>query len=44
LDAHDRVFHLGGEGDKPVAGDWNGDGADEGAVYRDAPAPEESAE
>jgi hypothetical protein len=41
LDATDRVFELGGEGDQPVTGDWDGDGADEGAVYRDAPAVEE---
>jgi hypothetical protein len=41
LDAHDKVFELGEQGDQPVTGDWDGDGADEAAVYRDAPAEEE---
>ena len=33
LNAHDAVFNLGGPGDLPVAGDWNGDGTDEPGVY-----------
>jgi len=35
LDAHDQVFQMGEAGDRPVAGDWNGDGVDDPAVYRD---------
>ena len=35
IDAADRVFELGGSGDQPVAGDWNGDGTDEPGLYRD---------
>ena len=37
IDAHDRVFELGGPDDRPVVGDWDGDGLDDAAVYRDAP-------
>ena len=33
LDAHDRVFEMGGEHDLPVMGDWNGDGSDDPGVY-----------
>ena len=33
LDAHDKLFELGGPGDVPVVGDWNGDGIDEPGVY-----------
>ncbi|MFM9116910.1 MAG: hypothetical protein ACKOU6_12210, partial [Planctomycetota bacterium] len=33
LDAHDRVFQLGGPSDTPVVGDWNGDGKDEPGIY-----------
>ncbi|QDU64883.1 hypothetical protein Pan216_57760 [Planctomycetes bacterium Pan216] len=29
-----RQFHFGGPGDRPVAGDWNGDGKDEVGVFR----------
>jgi len=38
LDATDKVFALGSPGDKPVAGDWDGDGTDEVGVMHDAPA------
>jgi len=34
MDARDAVFSLGGPGDLPVAGDWNGDGTDEPGIYR----------
>lgn len=33
-DAVDHVFQYGEEADLPVAGDWNGDGIDQIAVYR----------
>ena len=36
IDAGDRQLDLGQEGDKPIAGDFNGDGIDEPAVYRPA--------
>ena len=35
LDAHDKVFELGGPHDKPAVGDFNGDGIDEIAVYQE---------
>ena len=34
LDAQDKVFELGGAGDKPVVGDWNDDGTDDPGVYQ----------
>ena len=34
LDAHDKVFEMGGASDLPVAGDWDGDGVDEPGTYR----------
>ena len=37
LDAHDKVFELGGPGDKPVVGDWDGDGTDEIGILRTGP-------
>ena len=33
-DAVDHVFHYGDLGDHPLAGDWNGDGIDQIAVFR----------
>ena len=30
-----EAYPLGAAGDKPVVGDWDGDGQDEVAVYRD---------
>ena len=33
IDAHDKVFELGGAGDKPVVGDWNDDGMDDPGVF-----------
>ena len=35
----DKVFELGGAGDQPVVGDWNGDGTDEPGVYQPAQRP-----
>jgi protocatechuate 3,4-dioxygenase beta subunit len=35
LDAHDKVFKLGGMHDRPFVGDFNGDGIDEVGVYQD---------
>jgi hypothetical protein len=35
MSAHDKVFELGEAGDIPVVGDWDGDGSDDAAVYRD---------
>jgi hypothetical protein len=37
LDAHDKVFELGGPDDKPVVGDFDGDGTDEPGLYHDTP-------
>ncbi len=34
-DAVDHVFQYGEQADSPVAGDWNGDGIDQIAVFRD---------
>ncbi len=34
-DAVDHVFHYGAPGDYPVTGDWNGDGRETIAVFRD---------
>ncbi|QDT05620.1 Serine-aspartate repeat-containing protein D precursor [Rubripirellula lacrimiformis] len=34
-DAVDHVFKYGEQSDTPIAGDWNGDGIDQVAVYRD---------
>jgi protocatechuate 3,4-dioxygenase beta subunit len=34
-DVIDHVFRFGGTGDLPMAGDWNGDGIDSLAVFRD---------
>ena len=42
LDAGDKVIQLGQPGDKPVVGDWDGDGVDKVGVYEDA-APAERA-
>ena len=39
IDAEDQVFQLGGPGDQPVVGDWNGDGTSEPGVYRDNSVP-----
>ena len=33
-DASDREFSFGNPGDKPIVGDWNGDGFDEVGVVR----------
>lgn len=33
-DAVDREFNFGNPGDKPVVGDWNGDGFDDVGVFR----------
>ena len=33
LTATDKTFQMGGEFDKPVVGDWDGDGVDEPAIY-----------
>jgi hypothetical protein len=38
VDATDKVFELGGAGDKPVVGDWNDDGTDDPGVYHPGPA------
>jgi len=38
LDAHDKVFELGGPHDQPAVGDFNGDGVDEIAVYQEQAA------
>ena len=38
MDAKDKVFELGGAGDKPVVGDWNDDGTDDPGVYHPGPA------
>ena len=38
LDATDNVFQLGSPGDKPVAGDWTGNGVDKVGVYHDGGA------
>jgi hypothetical protein len=35
LDAHDKLFELGGPNDLPVVADFDGDGIDDPAVYRD---------
>jgi serine-aspartate repeat-containing protein C/D/E len=35
MDAHDKVFEMGGASDRPVVGDWNGDGIDEPGIYRE---------
>src|SRR5690606_2640407 len=34
-DLIDHVFRYGGGSDKPVAGDWNGDGIDNIGIFRD---------
>jgi protocatechuate 3,4-dioxygenase beta subunit len=34
-DVIDHVFHYGTAGDRPVTGDWNGDGIDTIGVFRD---------
>jgi len=34
-DLIDHVFHYGAAGDQPVSGDWNGDGINTVAVFRD---------
>jgi serine-aspartate repeat-containing protein C/D/E len=34
-DLIDHVFHYGSPGDRPIAGDWNGSGADTIGVFRD---------
>ena len=34
-DLIDHVFHYGTPGDVPVVGDWNGDGIDTIAVFKD---------
>ena len=34
VDAQDKVFELGGAGDKPVVGDWNDDGIDTPGIVR----------
>lgn len=34
-DVIDHVFHYGTAGDRPVVGDWNGDGIDTIGVFRD---------
>jgi hypothetical protein len=34
MDAHDKVFDLGADGDKPVVGDWNDDGTDDPGIYQ----------
>jgi protocatechuate 3,4-dioxygenase beta subunit len=34
-DLIDHVFRYGGLGDRPVAGDWNGDGIDTVGIFRD---------
>lgn len=34
-DVIDHVFHYGVEGDRPVVGDWNGDGIQSIGVFRD---------
>ena len=42
LDGQDKVVQLGGPGDHPVVGDWNGDGRDETGVYHALPASSSS--
>jgi hypothetical protein len=39
MDAHDRVFELGGTADLPVVGDFNGDGIDDPGLYRETALP-----
>jgi hypothetical protein len=34
LSAHDKVFEMGGEGDMPVVGDWDGDGIDDPGTFK----------
>ena len=36
MNAHDKVFEMGGADDMPVAGDWDGDGIDEVGLFRDS--------
>ena len=36
IDDGDQVLHLGGAGDKPVVGDWDGDGRADPGVYSEA--------
>jgi len=36
LDATDRTFQMGTAADTPVVGDWDGDGIDEPALYRES--------
>ena len=33
LEATDKTFQMGGAFDRPVVGDWDGDGVDEPAIY-----------
>ena len=42
LDAQDKVFELGGAGDKPVVGDWNDDGTDDPGVYQPGSSREDT--
>ena len=43
LDAKDQVFELGGVGDVPVVGDFNGDGHDEIGLYHTGPSADQQA-
>ena len=39
IDQGDQVFQLGGPGDKPVVGDWDGDGTPNPASTTTSPPP-----
>ncbi len=39
LEATDKTFRMGGAADKPVVGDWDGDGTDEPGLYSEQQTP-----